>query len=498
MLARLRLNLMGAGEDEVEGRFGLRRFTRSAGILSLSSVANFLRAVVTAKLFAVTLGPSAVGILAQLFNFSALAAAILPLGLTTGVAKVVAEGARDERKVSQVIVASTVISLAAGLAAVVILVPLSPQISAGLTGSSRYGPAVLLMVLSFPLYNVAGALGYVLQGLSEIRRLTRANILTAAFALVTLIPLTIAYGLTGAIAATLVTSVTQTVIFGVETWRAYGARMWTLTARAFSRPLAKELLLYGGVLLVASILNWSSVLAVRTLTVRMLGGTANGLYQVVFGLSTQYITIFMTWMGAYVFPRVVAESRSGKLARLLNSGLRANLALMVPILVLSIALREPLIRIFYSQGFVAAAPYIPIQVIGDYLRIVGWSFAVCLFAIGRTRSYLLLMTAQSLVWVAAAAASIPVWGLWAVPASYSISFLTYPVIGIVLARYRAGVAPDRTALALAGVGLLCVLGSLAPFYAGILLAPAMPAIVYVLNRNELRSTSPRAQPSRDV
>ena len=77
---------------EPEGRFGLRRFAQSAGLLSLTSVANFARAVIAAKIFAVTLGPGMVGILAQLLNFSALVSVIVPLGLTTGVARMVAEG----------------------------------------------------------------------------------------------------------------------------------------------------------------------------------------------------------------------------------------------------------------------------------------------------------------------------------------------------------------------------------------------------------------------
>jgi len=210
------------------------------------------------------------------------------------------------------------------------------------------------------------------------------------------------------------------------------------------------------------------------------------MYQVVFGLSSQYITMFMTWMSAYVFPRVVSERHRGKLGELLNSGLRANLAIMVPILVVVVALRDPLIRIFYSPAFSAASPLIPIQVLGDYARILGWSFAVCLFAIGRTRSHLAVVATQSLAWLLLAAVLVPVWGLSAVPISYAISFLAYPLVGIALVRHWSGAAPDRKSVLLAGLGLICVVGSAAPLYMGLLLAPLMPAVVYLLNRHELQ------------
>jgi len=101
-------------------RFGLRSFARSAGLLSLGSVANLLRAVVTAKLFAIALGPSAVGVLVQLLNFSAFVSTIIPLGLTTGVVKLVAEARGDEEATSRVVGSASVLSVLSALAACVL------------------------------------------------------------------------------------------------------------------------------------------------------------------------------------------------------------------------------------------------------------------------------------------------------------------------------------------------------------------------------------------
>lgn len=479
---------------EVEGRFGLKRFAQSAGVLSLNSLVSFARAVITAKLFAVTLGPSAVGILAQLLNFSAFVSVIIPLGLTTGVAKMVAEKRDAPRDVSRIVSTASILAFASALATAILLAPFAGRISETLTGSSRYGVLVLLIVASFPLYNLAGVLSYVLQGLAEVRRLTRANIITAGLSVLLLVPLTIAYGLAGAMAAVLATSFVQAGVFSWMLLSAYAARAWRFADIRLDRATARELLAYGGVILVGGIVLWGSVLGVRTLTVRELGDSANGMYQVVFGLSSQYITMFMTWMSAYVFPRVVSERHRGKLAELLNSGLRANLAIMVPILVVVVALREPLIRVFYSPAFIAAGPLIPIQVLGDYARIIGWSFAVCLFAIGRTRGHLAVVATQSLAWLLLAALLVPVWGLLAVPISYAISFLAYPLVGIVLVRHWSGAAPDLKSVLLAALGLVCVVGAAAPFYTGLLLAPLMPAVVYLLNRHELRTAHNPAVP----
>ena len=468
-------------------RFGLGRYVRSAGILSISSIASLARAVITAKLLAVALGPSSVGLLAQLLNFAALVSVIVPLGLTTGVTKMVAENRASESQVNRVMFTSSVLALGSGLAATLLLAPFSVPISQALTGSPRYALLVLLIVGSFPLYNLSGVLAYVLQGLSAIGWLTRANVANAILALIVLVPLTLVYGLMGAITAVLLTSAVQAAVFCVALWQVYRLRAWGLAGAALNRPIARELLMYGGVILLGGVANWASLLAVRTITVRELGQYSNGLYQVVNGLSSQYLTIFMTWMAAYVFPRIVSERLEGKLGPLLNSGLRANLGIMVPIFVGSIALRDPLIRIFYSSSFVAAGPLVPVQVLGDFVRVFGWSFAVCLFAIGHTRGHLLVVAGQSVAWVVLAATLIPAWGLLAVPASYAISQLVYPLLGISLARHWAGTAPDRKSWLLIGFGLACLLGAaFMPLYAGVLLVPVMPVLVYLLNRLDMR------------
>ena len=122
---------------------------RSAGVLSLNSLVSFARAVITAKLFAVTLGPSVVGILAQLLNFSAFVSVIIPLGLTTGVAKMVAEKHGVSRDVSRIVSTASVLAFASALAMAILLAPVAGKISESLTGTSRYGVLVLLIVASF-------------------------------------------------------------------------------------------------------------------------------------------------------------------------------------------------------------------------------------------------------------------------------------------------------------------------------------------------------------
>lgn len=473
--------------DQPPVQFGLIAFIRSAGLLSISAITNVIRAIVTAKLLALTLGPSQTGVLAQILNLSALLFQIIPLGLTIGVSKLVAEAPDDRRRVSAVAGTSSALALASATACAVLLGPFSSQISVLLTGSTRYTIPVALVFLSLPLYNLAGVLSYVVQGMADVRRLTIANVATAATSLAVLIPLTIAFGLTGAMAAVVVGSVLQSAFFGIAIWRTYIAKRWPLSSLHLSRETARALLGYGGLLLVVSVGAWGSLLLVRTVGIRTLGEFQNGIYQVVNGVSSQYMAIFLGWMAAYVLPRVVAEVDRARLASLLNAVLRANLLIMGPGLALTVALRELVVRLLYSAAFAPAAPILPIQALGDYARVIGWSFGIALFAHGKMRAYLVAMLAQDVLWIAISIPTMRSLGTATIAMGYSLSSLAWPVLMYLLVRHSFGVRISREGALLSALGLVAIAGAIVfPGLPGLLFAGAIPAGIYLVRRERIR------------
>ena len=465
--------------------FGLRTFTASVGILSLSSISNLVRAVITAKLLAVALGPSLTGDLAQILNFSAFLFQLIPLGLTTGVAKLVADSPANRATVGAVAGTSSALSLASATICMIVLLPFSGEVSRLLTGTTTYTVPVVLTLVSLPLFNVAGVLSYVLQGLADIRGLTMANVATAIGALMVLIPATLAYKLVGATAAVAIASLLQFTFFAAMLWRAFKARRWSLLRDLnFSRATAGSLLQYGGVLLAAGIGAWGSLLLVRTIGIHVLGELANGIYQVVNGVSAQYMAIFIAWMAAYVFPRVVAEKDPARMNSMLNATLRANLLIMGTGMVGLIALRQLVVRLLYSSAFLAAAPILPIQVLGDYGRVIGWSFGIVLFAHGRTKAYLVAVLAQDALWILIAPLTMRQFGTAAIAMGYSLSSLAWPVLMYPMVRKWFGARINGEGALLSVVGLAAILGAIVlPWLPGLLLVLALPLAVYALRRS---------------
>jgi hypothetical protein len=151
--------------------------------------------------------------------------------------------------------------------------------------------------------------------------------------------------------------------------------------------------------------------------------------------------------------------------------------------VVATVLRDPLIRIFYSDAFLAASPLIPVQAAGDFLRIIGWSFGISLFAQGRSGGFLAAMLTQSLVWIAVVVAAMPAAGLPAIPLGYAASSLCWPLLMYPMARRWFGARIDLEGAGLMLAGLLSVLVAIAaprPF--GLLAAPLVPVLVAARRR----------------
>jgi hypothetical protein len=148
-----------------------------------------------------------------------------------------------------------------------------------------------------------------------------------------------------------------------------------------------------------------------------------------------------------------------------------------------VALRELVVRLLYSPAFLAAAPVLPIQVLGDYGRVIGWSFGICLFAHGRTRAYLLAMLTQDLLWMAISPTAMRTFGIAALAMGYSLSSLAWPALMYPMVRHWFGVRIDGEGILLAIIGLAAIVGAiLLPALPGLALAGALPLAVYLLRR----------------
>lgn len=176
----------------------MRALLRSVFLVGLSSVANTGASILRNKLLAVTLGPTGIGLFAQLFGLQALVAGVAPLGLQVAALRYIAlyRTQEPERLARFVSTSARMFPWMSAGATVLCLIVLRP-LAVWATGSVDYMVMLIPAILGIPfLVQSQTWLTYVQAGL-DMRAYSRALVLASALGLLLLVPLVLIWGLGG-------------------------------------------------------------------------------------------------------------------------------------------------------------------------------------------------------------------------------------------------------------------------------------------------------------
>jgi PST family polysaccharide transporter len=385
--------------------------------------------LVRVKIVAVLLLPAGVGITAQATNLLNTLTVLLFLGLGPGVAKFLAahQAEGDDDAAARVVTTSAAALLLSSVVGFVLGILLAQPLAAWAFEDASLTILVLISLAGVPFavfYNLGRAF---LQGHKEVRAIAIANVGSAALSFATVIPLVRIWGVTGAVVNISLTWALNAGFYWYFWIRKGGGRLFQRAA--FDWAVLRELVRYGAASLAVGAAASFALLAVRRLIITELGADANGLYQAVYGLSIQYMTLVTGAMATYSFAQLsgiasrMAEGpeRREELHREINNNVRLVLLVIVPVLAAVALLRNLGLIVFYSPEFLPAAPLFPLQALGDLFMACAWAFGLALLPLGRVAAWLLINLSAPAVFLGGAAALLPPQGLRGVVLAYAVA-----------------------------------------------------------------------------
>lgn len=432
----------------------------ASALTLIASATAMVIGLIRSKLVAVLLGPSGVGILANLGIYNTFAStagyALAGQGSTRAIAAARAEG-RDER-VDWLIRYSFLIPPAAGLLILAGTVVLAQLVSGLVMGDPQYAPLIAISAIAIPIALLAGSYAGVLQGFVRIGSLAKTSIATTIVSLIVTVALILAFGLTGAAAAGAFVALVQLGIFFLR-------EPWVVRGRRWRRRLSFDWLTLQPVLqlgLASVVLTLASTLVsllIRSDIVRVLGIDQNGIYQPVAAISDTYLEVLISSTSLYLFPRLtelLSAGRRKEASDEVGHGLRVILAVTVPLLLLAIAFGEPLVVLLYSDRFRPAADPLAIQMAGSVLKVVTWTAAAALLPLGYYRAWLFISLAQLGVKLLGTHLLLPLMGLQGVAIAYDLCWVWTCLAEafMVVAICRVGPHPRDWRYALTAVALV--------------------------------------------
>ena len=126
----------------------------------------------------------------------------------------------------------------------------------------------------------------------------------------------------------------------------------------------------------------------RTAVASSFGNDAAGIWQSVWKVSDFLFMAMSAVLTVIILPRVSAKMSRGDFFRMIHPLL---LRIMGISLVMVAALyfgRSILVQVLFSQAYMGAVDYLPLQLVGDFFRAGGFALALVLIARAETKSFL--------------------------------------------------------------------------------------------------------------
>ena len=429
----------------------------------MASATGLVIGLLRSKLVAVLLGPSGVGILANLGIYNSFVStagtAFAGQGATRSIAAARAQG--NSSRVDWLIRYSFLIPTIVGVLVLLVTVILAQHISELVIGDGQYAYLIAISAIAIPITLLAASYSGVLQGFLRIGSLAKASIATTIVSVVITVALIVPFGLTGAVVAVSLVALVQVGIFFVREPWVIRDRKWRRRL-GFDWPTLHPVLQLGFASVVLTIASTLVSLVIRSDIVRVLGIGPNGTYQPVSAISDTYLEMLISSTSFYLFPRLtelLSAGRRSEAADEVGHGLRVILAVTVPLLLMAIAFGEPIVTLLYSDKFRPAADPLAIQMTGNVLKVIIWSASAALLPLGYYRTWLVLGLVNLGIKVGGVHLLLPTMGLNGVAVAYNLSWAwTFLAEGfMVIAIIKVG--PRRRDWERALVAVAFVLGT---------------------------------------
>jgi antigen flippase len=419
----------------------MKPLMNAAAFTGLATVVSLLVGIGRTKLVAVMIGAAGVGLISQVGVALSFTTEFASIGFANAVTRgtAVAETDKQAHHASSLLATAYVVSLAIALPFVLILLVAPQQVANTIFGGEGPPLGLVALAIAVPFTALTGMERAVLQGLRSVRHLAVSGSVSAILGLILLVPLVFGFGLPGAFV--------HIAVFAIATYvLSYWARVLAAGHRGFAvSPLSRPslgalriLLSYGSANAIAGIANTATLLIIRTYIINSLGAEQNGVYQVVWSIPSQILSIIFGALSSYAFPLISGLREQHRISEEINVALRFSMLLAAPIVCIMVVMSGPLVSLFYSRQFLAAVPLLPLQLVGNFFKIVAWAVGLSLLG----RKHLVAFTSFDLIWNAIFAVGVFLLlgrvGLFGAVVSYAIGYIIHAIIVYLYQRDREG------------------------------------------------------------
>jgi len=413
----------------------LKSALRNTFTLSKSSLAVIVVGVISAKIWAVLVGPVGVGRYGLLQGLLAICGLLASAGIGVGLVR---EGAsalanQNQDRVDALRRAARLLLIGTGGLAILLLVLFRLRISEWVLGGPEHATEVLLVGVALLFTLGLGLFSSTLNAHHRVKALASlaiAQSLIGASAGWLMIWL---WGQQGIAPAIICTAASGCLLAYYFMRKEIGtpARPTTPQVRAAASTLLRFGLPYTASMLVGTGVQ----LLLPIMVLHLLGQVSVGYYQAAVSISVGYLGFLLTAMAQDYYPRVSAvKDQPQALIKLINEQHRLLMLLATPVVLGLLALVSQVVPLLLSQQFMPTVELLEWQLIGVLLKFSSWTMAFVILARSRGSTYFITELIAGVTTVGATWLAVRWFGLAGLGIGYVVTYLVYYLVVWLITR----------------------------------------------------------------
>jgi PST family polysaccharide transporter len=410
------------------------KFTKLFAGSGAVTLFNALRAFAINKLLAVFLPPAAFACVGQFLNLMNIGQATSSLALQNGWTALTAQNKNNQDKLLGIWRGGLRLTTFASLFTFVIallfcfMAPLEMLLPGVPT---RLAQAAILFALPGILAtNIITITAAVMNGLGENHKWALINIVTSVWQV-----LWVAFFLYTGRLSVLSIIATQSIVAAIFAGR-ISSRAGFSVNRIWKTALDTRgpWLSYALMGLVPMVLSPVVLTVMRMTVASNFGNDAAGIWQSVWKVSDFLFMAMSAILTVIILPRVSASMNRGEFFKMFNPLLLRIMGISLAMIAVLYFGRSILVQVLFSQAYMGAVDYLPLQLVGDFFRAGGFALALVLIARRETVAFLSVEVGSEFLLAAGTFVGIKFLEFNGPMAAYAFENFVYFVVLYILVR----------------------------------------------------------------
>lgn len=439
-----------------------RSIFKATSLFGGVQVYQILIQIIKSKFVAVLLGPAGVGIMGLYQSGLQLVQQISSMGLANSAVRDVSEanGSNDIQKIAKIVTVVRKLVWITGLLGLIIVACCSPLLSKFSFGNYDYTIPFIILSVTLLLDQLSAGQRVILQGMRRLKDLAKCTAFGATFGLITSVPLYYWLGIDGIVPTLILNSACTLALSWLYSRKIKVDKVQVTPKQTLEQ--GKQMLVMGISMSLSGIFSSVVAYAIRGYIQGSGGVEQVGLFQAGFAIMTTYVGMVMNAIATDYYPRLAAINKDNeKCCEAVSQQGEIGLMILAPMLTCCLVFMPFVLKILYSDSFLAANEYISWACLGMMLRLAAWVISYLFVAKAESKLFLKLELSANIYYMVFSLIGYHFWGLTGLGIAFAMEYVVYFIQCYVIASKRYDFRFSNSFIKCYGIQLLLVIACLA-------------------------------------